>query len=216
MVDAYVRTESTGFGIENIVEGPQTINSAGLTASVVLADRSTEDEDGETQTDILRFEASARTEHNVDTRETLTLAEGLVLREENRRTRGIGLRFAERRNAPGAPDGRVLKAVGRLTYESEDGRFRMAAGQEVSLWEEGGLAEADRGTLTLQYDVSDRLTLWGTNEVALGRDFRVDILSAGADYEVWEGAVLTGGLVNAMTRRTCRRWGMWAFGRTWT
>ena len=204
VVDAYVRTESTGFGIENIVEGPQTINSAGLTASVVLADRSEVDEDGETQTDILRFEANARTEHNVDTRETLTLAEGLVLREENRRTRGIGLRFAERRNAPDGPDGRALKAIGRLTYESEDGRFRMAAGQEVSLWEEGGLAEADRGTLTLQYDVSDRLTLWGTNEVALGRDFRVDILSAGADYQVWEGAVLTGGLVNAMTRRNAQ------------
>ncbi|KRS18449.1 carboxypeptidase-like regulatory domain-containing protein [Roseovarius indicus] len=204
VVDAYVRTESTGFGIENIVEGPQTINSAGLTASVVLADRSEVDEDGETQTDILRFEASARSEHNVDTRETLTLAEGLVLREENRRTRGIGLRFAERRNAPEGPDGRVLKAIGRATYESEDGRFQMAMGQEVSLWEDGGLAEADRGTLTLRYDVTERLSVWGTNEVALGRDFRVDILAAGADYAVWPGAVLTGGLVNAMTRRNAQ------------
>lgn len=204
VVDAYVRTQSTGFGIENLTRDPQTINSAGVTASVVLADRSEIGDDSEIKTDILRFEASARSERNVETKETLTLAEGLLLREENRMTRGIGLRFAERRNAPDQPDGRTLKAIGRATYKSEDGRFRMSMGQEVSLWDEGGLAEADRGTMTLEYDVTDRLSLWGTNELALGRDFRVDILSAGAEYEVWPGGILTGGLVNAITRNSAQ------------
>ncbi|WP_422071616.1 carboxypeptidase-like regulatory domain-containing protein [Tranquillimonas rosea] len=199
LVEGYVRSQSTGFGIENLGEDPQTINVAALRASLVVSDDSTEDEDGTVHRNVLRFEGTARSERNVETGESLNIADAMLIREHDRRTRGAGLRFAARDDAPDQPDGRTLKGVVSDSYESADGRLRLSLAQEFTLWEEGDVAESDLGSLAVAYDASERLTLSATNEIAIGEDFRVDIASFGADYVAWPGATLSGGLVNVAT-----------------
>ena len=211
LVEGYLRSQSTGFGIENLGEDPQTVNIAAIRANLLLADNSVETEDGTLRRDVLRFEGNARAERNVQTGESLAIAEGLFVRERDRRTSGFGLRYAARDGAPDRPDGRTLKGMLRKTYESEDGRLRLAFGQELTLWEEGEVAEADLGSLSVEFDATDRLTLKATNEIAIGEGFRADILSLGADFAAWPGATISGGLVNAATGQDVQAVGYMGF-----
>ncbi|MCE0505866.1 hypothetical protein LR948_10900 [Roseivivax sp. GX 12232] len=198
--EGYLRSQSTGFGIANLTPDPQRIDIAHLSADLLLSEEVTEAPDGTETRRSLRFQGQARLERNAETGETLEMAEASLIRSRDRLTRSAGLRYAGRRGAPDRDDGQVLKGFLGSEYESADGRLRLAFTQELTLWNEGARAEADLGALSVDYALTERLRLTASNEVAWGEDFRVDILAIGAELTLWEGARLSGGLVNASGR----------------
>jgi len=194
-IEAYIRSEDTTFGIQNQEDSTQNVISGGLNGSMTIASEEIQTADGEAIARSQALGAALHAERNQSTGDEKLEAEISYTRQEGLTLRGIGLR-AEHAET-GTAQGSGLKLFGTAEHETSDGRLRLALGQEVTLAEAGDLAQPDRGTLEVEYDATDAVTLKATHEIAFDDDLRVNILGLGADVAIWEGATLSFGTMTA-------------------
>lgn len=198
---AYLRSQSSNFGIENQNQVSTHVISAGLSANLALSEQRREDEEGNVEILTRRAEIGGDLEHDID-RNDLTLSfKGLLHRDSSAATgftsRGYGfeLTHEDRSGAEAAATG--LKAIGLSEWTSRDGRLSLSLGQELTLATTDHARTPDIGSLEASYAVNDRVTLKATNEIAWGDEVQADIMAFGAEISPWSGALLDFGTLYA-------------------
>ncbi len=194
-VEAYLRSKSTSFGIQNQIETEDQVLSAGMTASRTLNIEKRKDAEGKEITRSEALEGAVQAEHNLETGAEKILGEVSLARSQGKTQRAIGLR-AER-DVSGEEDGSGIKIFGTATHETRDGRLRYEIGQELTVAQAGMITQPDRGSLEIEYDATEAVTLKGSHEIAIDKNLRVSILGLGADVEIWDGGILSLGSMTA-------------------
>lgn len=198
---AYLRSQSSNFGIENQDQDATHVISAGITANVTLSEQSREDEEGNTEILTRRAEVAGNVEHDID-RDDLTLSfRGLLHRDSSASTgftsRGYGFELAHENRSGAEAAATGLKAIGLSEWTSQDGRLSLSFGQELTLATTDHGRTPDIGSLEASYILNDRVTLKATNEIAWGDEIQADIMSLGAEISPWSGALLDFGTLYA-------------------
>jgi uncharacterized repeat protein (TIGR01451 family) len=204
IVEAYLRSESTGFGIDNKIENPEQIVSAGIKADIVLDEYIANEGEDDEMRHARRLELAAVAEDNLDSNERIAVAEGMFVREDGYRLRGFGLRALHRTTEGGEADDGAwgLKGIAIQEWVSSDERLRLGFGQELTLFKDGDIGEPDRGSMEISYALTESLWLNATNEILIEDGIEANIVSLGADIDAWEGGTLSFGGLNATSPST--------------
>lgn len=191
-LEAWIQHQSTDFDIANQLGTSENIVTTGLTARFPIGEAASDDDE---TAEVRHLEASLQSEQNMSTQSVKHSAEVLRFRAQPGIERGFGLR--REHLATDDQDGSKIKAIGLVKHQSEDGRLRLSLGQEVTLARRGAINAPDIGSLEAEYDLTDRLAMRLTNEVAVDRDLHVSIFGLSADYRILKNTTLSAGAFNA-------------------
>ena len=191
-LEAWIQHQSTDFDIANQLGSGDDILTTGLTARFPIGEAISDDDE---TAEIRHLEANLQSEQNLSSNSVKHSAEVLRFRAEPGIERGFGLRSEHLATAD--QDGSKIKAIGLVKHQSEDGRLRLSLGQEVTLARRGAINSPDIGSLEAEYDLTERLAMRLTNEVAVDRDLHVSIFGLSADYRIFKNTTLSAGAFNA-------------------
>lgn len=193
--DAYIRSKATAFGISNATSDNETVLSAGVTADLLVHKADPDDD----QSPEARLRLDGSTEVNLQTKGALHQAEATWAKTFARTERELGAKMAHisSGNTENDQSSAALKAIGGVSWVSKDDRLELAFGQEITVAKTGEGNIPDAGSLTAAYQVTERLALRGSNEMARNNGAFGNIVHGGFDYEIWEGATATSGISTA-------------------
>ena len=196
--EIYLRSQDTNFGIENQDEAGDQILSSGVVADLLIYQQTWQEFDGTEHVKSYHLSADAKVERNVATYAQSSKAEAVITRDIDGFSQALGLRGIHnaQSNLESEGSSSAIKAIGGVGWISTDKRITLDYRQEMTLHEQGGVSDADRGLLEASYAVSDRLVVSASNEFAVDDNINSNIFAAGAEYNAWEGATLSfGGLL---------------------